>query len=652
MSDQPISRPDSAPAQGEASQSSLPQDETSQNPPQLSGGAQSSAPQDGTPQYPAQQDEVTQPSAPQDGIPQYPAQQDEATQTPAPQPPPPPKQNAARRKKKRKTVKLIIGLTVLVLVIAGITGGMYWLFTREKQVHQDTEFVYRGMLETSVQGWGYIRPVEMADIAAIGRARVKESFFQPGDMVFEGDLLFMLDTEELDKEIEALYAQIDEIRKKIDKANESISAILGDEAARIANLTVTAPFRGQLTEAGQFKAGDYVTVGDWVGVLVDDINMTLSLYFSYAYENEISVGQAAEISIPAVMSVISGKVSEINKVRRISPEGTTLFEVVMSLENPGTLTAGMEAGAVIRSGTEDIYPYEAGVLAYRRSETITIKAPGRLTYAHVVNYLDYHAGETMCRIEYKEDNSQVELLLNEIKGYENEIAEIEDDITLKMEGYDYLNVIAPMSGTVMYNNLIPGEMVEPGYAVISIAKLDKMMVEAQIDERQVSQVRPGMPVEIYVWMMDGQMTLPGVVKSVSMMPADSINYGGSVVYYPAVFEMENYSGMLMSGQGVDYRLIVEQKTDILVAPVISVKNTELGTCVFVKTDVRPENAVDLAEGIVPQGFFAVPVECGIGNENGIEIISGIEEGAEVFTRIIPLDEMDQWGMRGGMVYYG
>jgi multidrug efflux pump subunit AcrA (membrane-fusion protein) len=183
--------------------------------------------------------------------------------------------------------------------------------------------------------------------------------------------------------------------------------------------------------------------------------------------------------------------------------------------------------------------------------------------------------------------------------------------------------------------------------------MDKMMVEAQVDERQVSQVRPGMPVEINIWMMDGQTTLPGVVKSVNMTPTDnSMGMSGAVNYYPAVFEMENFSGMLMSGQGVDYRLVVEQKFDILVAPVIAVKNTEQGTCVFIKSETRPENAIDLGEGIVPPGFFAVPVECGIGNEEGIEIISGVEEGAEVFTQVIELDTMNQNGMRGGMVFYG
>ena len=51
---------------------------------------------------------------------------------------------------------------MLLLFIAGIVGGMYWLFTREKPVQYVTEHISRSMLETDVQGWGMIRPVESA----------------------------------------------------------------------------------------------------------------------------------------------------------------------------------------------------------------------------------------------------------------------------------------------------------------------------------------------------------------------------------------------------------------------------------------------------------------------------------------------------------
>ncbi|MDR0382069.1 MAG: HlyD family efflux transporter periplasmic adaptor subunit [Oscillospiraceae bacterium] len=544
---------------------------------------------------------------------------------------------ARNRRKRRKIIKNTVGAAIALLVLGGIAYGMYRLFFIEAPVHYATEFIYTGMLETSVSGWGNIRPVESSDIAVQSRGRVLETFFAAGDMVQEGDLLFTMDSEALD-------AEIAEIQKKIDGLTDDLTEILGDRQELMNNLELKAPFAGQLIDAENLKAGDTVTVGTKAGTLVDNRTFTLSLYFSYAYEDVIHTGMTARVSVPAYMSVVEGTVVQINKVRRVSPEGVMTFEVLIDVPNPGSLADGMAAGASLRAGGEEIFPSEAGELAYKRSEDLILKAPGVIQTVNLVNFLDYRAGETLCRIEYKQDNAEADAI-------EKQIQDLEKEIETKREGYKNLQVTAPIGGTVMYNNLIPGENAEPGLAVISIAQLEKMMVEAQVDERDVGKVQPGMPVEITVWGPNGQSSMTGTVKSVSMQ-AGTDPSGMMSGYFPAVFEIDNYGGALMSGMGVDYRLIVEQKMDILVAPVIAVKNTEQGTCVFVKADAPPESALTLEGNIVPPGFYAVPVTCGIGNENGIEIISGVADGAEVFTQITPYDENDpnaSGGRGGGMV---
>ena len=42
--------------------------------------------------------------------------------------------------------------------------------------------------------------------------------------------------------------------------------------------------------------------------------------------------------------------------------------------------------------------------------------------------------------------------------------------------------------------------------------------------------------------------------------------------------------------------------------------------------------MDLEDGTVPDGFYAVPVEVGVSNSQYVRILSGVEEGVEVFTR--------------------
>ena len=73
----------------------------------------------------------------------------------------------------------------------------------------------------------------------------------------------------------------------------------------------------------------------------------------------------------------------------------------------------------------------------------------------------------------------------------------------------------------------------------------------------------------------------------------------------------------------------------VLAPVNAVQYTDEGTVLFVQADSRPDNAVDLETPVegVPEGFWAVPVETGISDTYNVEIKSGVEEGAVVFTQV-------------------
>ena len=84
-------------------------------------------------------------------------------------------------------------------------------------------------------------------------------------------------------------------------------------------------------------------------------------------------------------------------------------------------------------------------------------------------------------------------------------------------------------------------------------------------------------------------------------------------------------------------------------PLQAVKQSALGTCVFVKADTAPENALDPAElGLeVPEGFYAVPVEIGLSDQSNVEVQSGVEEGQEVFIQYMT-NQGNSWDMGGGM----
>ena len=65
--------------------------------------------------------------------------------------------------------------------------------------------------------------------------------------------------------------------------------------------------------------------------------------------------------------------------------------------------------------------------------------------------------------------------------------------------------------------------------------------------------------------------------------------------------------------------------------------------VFVRAGAAPAGSLDVdgsSLGVPASGFYAVPVEIGISDKYNVEILSGVEEGDEVFTQVI---RQNSWG---------
>ena len=180
-------------------------------------------------------------------------------------------------------------------------------------------------IQSTVQGSGNAKAKESAAITLTQGGTVQEVFVTAGDTVTAGQPLYTIRSQAAEDEVTAAQEKVTSLQKD-----------MADLMEKANNLTVRAPFAGKLVEVSEFQVDSKVTEGAAVCTLANDKKLKLSLYFSYAYENDISVGQAVEVSIPAVMDTFPGTVETINKVSYISPEGSVYFEVVVAFDNPGT----------------------------------------------------------------------------------------------------------------------------------------------------------------------------------------------------------------------------------------------------------------------------------------------------------------------------
>ena len=554
----------------------------------------------------------------------------------APVPAPTPVAKAPKGKKNPKKVKRLIigGAAAIVLVVGGVV--LYRFLTKQNDTNSEIQSqpVEIGSIQSTVSGSGTATAKESAAITLTAGGTVREVYVTSGDTVTAGQPLYTIFSQDAQDLVDAAKENLDKLNKDM--------ADLQDEAA---NLTVRAPFAGKLQDVQTFESDQDVSKGATVATLVNDKKLKLSLYFSYAYENEIKVGQSVEVSIPAVMRTFTGSVEKINKVSYISPEGAVHFEAVIVFDNPGTLTAGMDASAVLtaKDGTQ-IYPYQNGKTEFYETRTITAKASGPVSgKGNLLNYANVSAGEALLYL----GSSTID---SDIRAKQEEISNAQDKLAEAQKGLDNFNAVSPIDGTVTSCTLVEGNDVKSGDTVITISNTSVMVVEITVDDRNISFVQPGMNVNLTDW---NNNTYMGTVTSINMAGATSQN---GMTNYPVTLTVDNYDGSMISGMWLDYSFVASQSDDCMMVPMQSVKyvsdaNGDTYSVVFIQADSKPDNTVELdipetQPGEMPSypteadGFYPVPVETGLSDTYNIEITSGLNGDETVFVQYYNANQMN------------
>lgn len=517
-----------------------------------------------------------------------------------------------------------------------------------------TDLVTRDTIQSTVKGSGAASARESVSLNPPVSATVLALHVKEGDRVEKGTVLYELDPAEAQKATEEAKKSLTEAEKGVTAAAERLQAAqkqlseTEEEYQKLlaskADLTVTAPFDGKLVEAASLLPDAEITAGQKLATLVSSNRLKLSLYYSYAYLDQLRVGQEAAVSIPAVMASVPGKISEINKVEFVTPEGSKCFEVVVALDNPGTLTEGMAASAGLTVGGQAVYPYQNGKLAYQETREVTAKVPGPLKTSFLHNHAPVKKGQAILvlgpdeldkQLEEKRESvtsarESVDSARTAVESAQETLASARDKVKKALEQEADMAVKAPITGTVLTCLLEQGEKADAGQLGILLADTSVMRIDIQVDERNVSRVKTGMTCTITQTGLGGEEnTFEGTVESVSLTGKSE----NGVSFFPAVVKVDNGDGAMLNGMSIEYELVLAQSEDCLVVPAQAVQYTEQGSCLFVKADRRPDNAVDLGDGVeIPRGFYAVPVETGLSNSAQVEIKSGVEEGMEVFTQ--------------------
>ena len=564
-------------------------------------------------------------------------------------------------KKGRKKKRIILGILVLLAAAAGF--GIYRLFFAQEERIAVTGTTTYGALNEAIQGSGTTTPADSVTYEITGK--VLEWNVEAGQEVKAGDLLYVLDSSDAEDEMLEYEVDLEDLYEQRADIQESI-----------ANQQVTAPFSGRIEDI-QVEAGDDVQTGMTLATLVDDSAMKATLYFSYSYEDEMTVGMPVTLSVPDQMLTLDGAVTDIRYVDYTTAEGMKCFAVTVEAENPGSLTEGVTATCWAQgSGGTELYAVSDAQLEFARSATLTAETSGEVTAVDPVDYQRVSAGETLFVIDASGYETQLETVEKQIENYEKNIADLQEEIDTEYTRY------ADIDGTVVTAEYATNRMTGEDVGSVVVYNQESMEISVNVDELDVDYLEVGMPVTVYRSTSSDVVYYQGELTYLSLEATSGSSGVSTFAATITITPLEGEEFDLSSGVTVYYSIDTgdgEGTGETVLAPLSALCTYDDGYYLLVQADSRPDNAIDPAEvgGSVtdyPEGYYAVPVEAGDYNEQYVQILSGVEQDATVFLRYqntapsggdttsdsgeeegmsgFPGGEMPDFGDMGGMPDFG
>ncbi len=481
-----------------------------------------------------------------------------------------------------KWLKIIIPVVLAVIIVLIIIAAVGR--SEEKTKAEFTDYtVSRGNISVEITGSGAVEPIDQYEVKPLVSGDITGCYIEEGQMVQKGDLLYKMDTKDIENTIERA-------RNSLEKAQ-----IAYDDAVKSRqDLIVQSPINGTVT-AIYAETGNNISNGSKVVDIIDSSVMELEIPFLASDAANIYAGQSASVTLINSYYTLPGTVSRVTKGTFVSADGVAVCNVYINVENPGAIDKGNSATATIGNYACN----STGTFDYIENCSVTAKSSGEVASMPFKVGDKVQKGQTILTIgsESVDDN---------IRNAEFSLKDARLSLQNALDQLENYNITAPISGKVIKKTSKAGDSIENGagssLVMAVIADMSKIVFDISVDELDITKLAVGQEVNITADAYEDKV-FTGVVDYVSSIGATS----NGVTTYPVTIEITNPEG-LISGMNVNANIVVMSKDNVLTVPVGAVNR---GNTVTVKKGTETQR---------------IKVETGINNDDFIEIISGLNEG--------------------------
>ncbi len=457
--------------------------------------------------------------------------------------------------KKKKIPKkfIIIGAIILALII----GLVVFLVVRSKMSAKHAKPNYAvayarvGDITETIEQSGVVEPYERREITSLAKGEIVASPFEEGDYVEEGQMLYRIDDED---------AQLN-----IEKANINLE----ETEESIRNLNIYADASGTISDL-KLKEGENAQSGV-VAYITNNSTLTADIPFTSSDFDNIKVGDSVTVTSALYMTSIKGKVThKYNGITGASRDGSSVKNIEVEIENPGAFATDTTVAAVVSTSKGNVYSTGSGSVKSGGTTSVTCQVQGSKVKKINVKNGDYvKKGQLIATLE---NNS---LYMNKRS---NEL-----NLKSSQKMLDNYNITAPISGTVITKNSKLGDKIDNSNSqtvMMVIADMSKMKFTITVDELDVSKIKEGQKVIVDADAIENQ-TFEGRVTSVA---AEGVSSGDGVTTYQVEIVIDE-PGELRSGMNVNANIVINEAKNVVYIPeeALMMKNGNTAM-VLVKSD--------------------------------------------------------------------
>ncbi len=177
-------------------------------------------------------------------------------------------------------------------------------------------------------------------------------------------------------------------------------------------------------------------------------------------------------------------------------------------------------------------------------------------------------------------------------------------------------LLAPLNGLIIVKSVVPGQVVAATDVVLVMS--DHLIVNIQVDETDIGQVKLGQPVEITLDAYPG-VSIEGAVKRVAF-ESKIVN---NVVIYEVWVLPKRVPDFMRSGMTANVKFMVERRENVVILPAEALHKEGKRNIVMVPNPQDPP---------LP---LTKEVQVGLSDGKRVEVLLGLVQGDQVLIPVLP-----------------